>query len=124
MKKKIISLIVAQENIENIYESNKILIEQLLKKFAEVYILNLYNLKIFTTKNLVTIPKNLPEQLKIEKIEFCKKLKEKRLALNYTQEYMAEQLNISLRTYQKMEKDFEVVNFERIISLMKFMNLN
>ena len=65
-----------------------------------------------------------PEQLKIEKIEFCKKLKEKRLALNYTQEYMAEQLNISLRTYQKIEQNFEVVNFERIISLMKFMNLN
>ena len=65
MKKKIISLIVAQENIENIYTSNKIFIDELLKKFTEVYILNLYNLKIFTTKNLVIIPKNLPEKIKI-----------------------------------------------------------
>ena len=65
MKKKIISLIIAQENIENIYISNKILIEQLLKQFAEIYILNLYNLKIFTKKNIVITPKNLPSEIKI-----------------------------------------------------------
>jgi hypothetical protein len=65
LKKKIISLIIAQENIENIYISNKILIEQLLKQFAEIYILNLYNLKIFTKKNIVITPKNLPSEIKI-----------------------------------------------------------
>jgi hypothetical protein len=65
LKKKIISFIIAQENIENIYTSNKILIDQLLKKFSEVYIFNLYNLKIFTKKNPVIFPKNLPEKIKI-----------------------------------------------------------
>jgi transcriptional regulator with XRE-family HTH domain len=65
-----------------------------------------------------------PEQLKIEKIEFCKKLKQKRLDLNYTQEYMASLLDMSLRTYQKIEKNGEFVNFERIAFLMKFLNNN
>ena len=65
-----------------------------------------------------------PEQLKNEKIEFCKKLKQKRLDLNYTQEYMASLLEMSLRTYQKIEKKGEFVNFERIAFLMKFLNNN
>ena len=65
MKKKIISLVTAQENIENVYISNKILIDQLLKKFREIHILNFYNLKIFTQKKKVILPINLPEGIKI-----------------------------------------------------------
>ena len=65
MKKKIISLITDQENIKNIYISNKILIDQLLKKFKKIHILNLYNLKIFSEKKKIILPKKLPGGLKI-----------------------------------------------------------
>jgi len=63
-----------------------------------------------------------PEDLQAEKIEFCKKLKQKRLDLNYTQEYMAEQLKVSLRTYQKIENNCDLVNYEKIAFLIKFIN--
>jgi hypothetical protein len=64
LKKKIISLVTAQEDIENIYTTNKILINQLLEKFNKIYILNLYNLKIFTKKKNI-LPISVPKRIKI-----------------------------------------------------------
>jgi hypothetical protein len=62
LKKKIISFITATENINNFYFSNKFLIDELLKKFTDVYILNLHYLKILTKKkNIINtkFPKNI-----------------------------------------------------------------
>ncbi len=60
-----------------------------------------------------------PEQIKNEKTDCCKKIKQKRLALNYTQEYMAEVLKMSVKTYRKIENGEEIANFETILILMK-----
>ena len=80
MKKKIICLITADENINKFYLSNKILIDQLLKKFTNIYILNLYNLKIFTKKETIKLDRNLPKEIKVVNFEksdefkkFCSK---------------------------------------------------
>jgi len=62
------------------------------------------------------------EKLITDKVEFCKKLKQKRLDLNYTQEYMADEMGVSLRTYQKIEKNCELVNFDKIAFLIQFLN--
>ena len=51
-EKKNIYFIVAEENIDRIFKSNKILIEELLKKFENIYFLNMYNLKLFTKKKV------------------------------------------------------------------------
>ena len=51
-EKKIIYFIVAEENTDRILKSNKILIDELLKKFEHVYFLNMYNLKLFTKKKV------------------------------------------------------------------------
>jgi len=62
LKKKIISFITATENVNNFYFSNKFLIDELLKKFTDVYILNLHYLKILTKKkNIINtkFPKNI-----------------------------------------------------------------
>lgn len=62
MKKKIISFITTAENIDIFYFSNKFLIDELLKKFINVYILNLYYLKNFNKKkNIIStkFPKNI-----------------------------------------------------------------
>jgi len=53
MREQIISLIVAEENVEKIYKSNKILLDELLKKFTKIHILNLYNLKFFNISTLI-----------------------------------------------------------------------
>jgi DNA-binding XRE family transcriptional regulator len=60
-----------------------------------------------------------PKELEAEKVEFCKKLKSHRILNNLSQVEMAELINISPKTYRKMEKDFEIVNFETIVRLMK-----
>ena len=59
------SLIIADVNIDKFYFSNKILINQLLKKFTSIYILNLYNLKIFTKKEPIKLNGNLPKEINI-----------------------------------------------------------
>ena len=50
MKNKIVFFLVAEESPEKIYKGNDLLINELLKKFDYVYILNLFNLKIFSKK--------------------------------------------------------------------------
>ena len=65
MKKSIMSLIATIEDVDKFYQSNKILIDGLLKKFENIYILNLYNLKIFTKKSLIKANGNLPKEIKI-----------------------------------------------------------
>ena len=37
---------------------------------------------------------------------------------------MAELINISPKTYRKMEKDFEITNFETIVRVMKIFGSN
>ena len=59
-----------------------------------------------------------------EKIEFCKKLKSHRILNNLSQVEMAELINISPKTYRKMEKDFEITNFETIVRVMKIFGSN
>ena len=50
MADKHIYFIVAEEKIENISKFNPQLINQLTNKFEKIYILNLFNLKLFTKK--------------------------------------------------------------------------
>ena len=69
MKKKIISLVLAQEDVDRFYLTNKILIDQLLKKFTNIYILNLYNLKIFSKKKLIICNINIPKEVRIINFE-------------------------------------------------------
>ncbi len=60
------------------------------------------------------------EHIKNEKKTDCRqKIKQKRLALNYTQEYMAEVLKMSVKTYRKIENGEEIANFDTILILMK-----
>ena len=59
-----------------------------------------------------------------EKIAFCKKLKAKRLSLNYTQEYMADLLNINVKTYRQIETCHKIANFETIKGLMTFLGFD
>jgi transcriptional regulator with XRE-family HTH domain len=63
------------------------------------------------------------EEIKNEKSVFCKKIRLKRLALNYTQESMAEMLKLNVKTYRKIEKGQEIANFESILILMKIVNI-
>jgi DNA-binding XRE family transcriptional regulator len=65
-----------------------------------------------------------PKELEAEKIEFCKKLKSHRILNNLSQVEMAELINISPKTYRKMEKDFEITNFETIVRVMKIFGSN
>lgn len=65
-----------------------------------------------------------PKELEAEKIEFCKKLKSHRILNNLSQVEMAELINISTKTYRKMEKDFEITNFETIVRVMKIFGSN
>ena len=65
-----------------------------------------------------------PKELEAEKIEFCKKLKSHRILNNLSQIEMAELINISPKTYRKMEKDFEITNFETIVRVMKIFGSN
>ena len=50
MEHKIIYFIVAEESTEKIYKHNSLLIEELSKKFDFIYILNLFNLKLFSKR--------------------------------------------------------------------------
>ena len=59
------SLVVTSEDIDRFYNSNKILIDELLKKFENIYILNLYNLQILTKKNSIKLSRNLQKNIKI-----------------------------------------------------------
>jgi transcriptional regulator with XRE-family HTH domain len=59
-----------------------------------------------------------------EKVAFCKKLKAKRLSLNYTQEYMADLLNINVKTYRQIETCHKIANFETIKGLMTFLGFD
>jgi len=63
------------------------------------------------------------EELKKEKIEFCNKLKARRLELNYTQESMAEMLGISVRKYLDIEKNCKLANFEQVKFLINFLEI-
>ena len=65
-----------------------------------------------------------PKELEAEKIEFCKKLKSHRILNNLSQVEMAELINVSPKTYRKMEKDFEITNFETIVRVMKIFGSN
>ncbi len=59
-----------------------------------------------------------------EKVAFCKKLKSKRLSLSYTQEYMADLLNINVKTYRQIETCHKIANFETIKGLMTFLDFD
>mgnify|MGYP006966886887 CR=1 FL=1 len=50
MEPKIIYFIVGEENTKNIYKNNSLLSDELSKKFDFIYILNLFNLKLFSKK--------------------------------------------------------------------------
>ena len=64
------------------------------------------------------------DSIQEEKIAFCKKLKSKRLFLNYTQEYMADMLNINVKTYRQIETCHKIANFETIKGLMTFLDFD
>ena len=59
-----------------------------------------------------------------EKVAFCKQLKAKRLSLSYTQEYMADLLNINVKTYRQIETCHKIANFETIKGLMTFLDFD
>ena len=59
-----------------------------------------------------------------EKVAFCKQLKAKRLSLSYTQEYMADLLNINVKTYRQIETCHKIANFETIKGLMTFLGFD
>jgi hypothetical protein len=50
LKEKIFGLITAESDINKIISSNKILLNSLSLKFKKIYVINLYNLKLFTKK--------------------------------------------------------------------------
>ena len=62
-----------------------------------------------------------PDEVDFEKQELAKKIRQKRTELNHTQETMAELLDMNVKTYQQIEKGQKIVNFDVIISLMRFM---
>ena len=61
-----------------------------------------------------------PDEVDFEKQELAKKIRQKRAELNHTQETMAELLDMNVKTYQQIEKGQKIVNFDVIISLMRF----
>lgn len=63
------------------------------------------------------------EELEKEKSEFCNKLKSRRLELNYTQEYMAEVLGVSIRKYLDIEKNCKLTNFEQVKFLIDLLEI-
>lgn len=67
MKPKIIYFIVAEENTNKIYKHNFLLIKDLSKKFDYIYILNLFNLRLFSKK----------------KFKFKEKINEKLYVINF-----------------------------------------
>tara|TARA_Y100001970_G_scaffold220381_1_gene270643 strand:- start:4480 stop:5706 length:1227 start_codon:yes stop_codon:yes gene_type:complete len=62
---KIIYFIVAEESTEKIYKHNSLLIEELSKKFDFIYILNLFNLKLFSKKKKFEHKEKINEKLYI-----------------------------------------------------------
>lgn len=58
----------------------------------------------------------------LEKSEFCKLLKSKRLAKNIKQQHMADMLNIDVKTYRQIETCHKIANFETIQRLIRFLN--
>ena len=63
MADKHIYFIVAEEKIENISKFNPQLINQLTNKFEKIYILNLFNLKLFTKKKDFKYEKKITDQI-------------------------------------------------------------
>jgi len=62
---KTIYFIVAEENTEKVYKNNSLLIRELSKKFDFIYILNLFNLKIFSKKKKFEYKEKINEKLYI-----------------------------------------------------------
>ena len=60
MKEKVFSLITADSDTNKIISSNKILLNSLSLKFKKIYVLNLYNLRLFTKKQAIK-NNNLPK---------------------------------------------------------------
>ena len=63
MEDKIIYFIVAESNPEKVYKNNALLIEELSKKFNFIYILNLFNLKLFSKKKKFKFKENINKQV-------------------------------------------------------------
>ena len=63
MEDKHIYFIVAEKKIENISKFNPQLINQLTKKFEKIYILNLFNLKLFTKKKDFKYEEKITDQI-------------------------------------------------------------
>ncbi len=111
MKKTIMSLITANENVDKFYLSNKILIDQLLKKFTNIYILNLYNLKIFTKKESIKCNTNLPKEIKIINFKNSDELKK------FSTQYKI----ISISFIGKNLTDFKIQYFLKKINIKLIM---
>lgn len=105
------SLITADENVDKFYLSNKILIDQLLKKFTNIYILNLYNLKIFTKKESIKCNANLPKEIKIINFKNSDELKK------FSTQYKI----ISISFIGKNLTDFKIQYFLKKINIKLIM---
>tara|TARA_B100000315_G_C14521125_1_gene561584 strand:- start:141 stop:1331 length:1191 start_codon:yes stop_codon:yes gene_type:complete len=105
------SLITANENVDKFYLSNKILIDQLLKKFTNIYILNLYNLKIFTKKESIKCNTNLPKEIKIINFKNSDELKK------FSTQYKI----ISISFIGKNLTDFKIQYFLKKINIKLIM---
>ena len=105
------SLIAADENVNKFYLSNKILIDQLLKKFTNIYILNLYNLKIFTKKESIKCNTNLPKEIKIINFKNSDELKK------FSTQYKI----ISISFIGKNLTDFKIQYFLKKINIKLIM---
>ena len=59
-----------------------------------------------------------------EQLLFGERLRSKRKALSFTQEYVAEQVGISLRFYQMIERGKKFVSIDTLISLSKTLQIS
>ena len=82
MEPKIIYFIVAEENTNKIYKHNFLLIKDLSKKFDYIYILNLFNLRLFSKK----------------KFKFEEKINEKLYVINFND-------NSEFKNFAQKKKD-------------------
>jgi len=60
----------------------------------------------------------------VELLQFGERLRRRRNALSYTQENVAEQVDISLRFYQMLEQGQKSVSLDTLIRLSKALNLS
>jgi hypothetical protein len=65
MEPKTIYFIISQENTKNFYQENFLLIRELSNKFDFIYILNLFNLKLFTKKKKFKYEEKIEKKLYI-----------------------------------------------------------